>query len=62
MGSELRRVVDIERQQETAGDSGRLLLRALRASKHGQETLNATGSKRRHEEVMGRRSSILPNH
>ena len=46
-GSKLRRVVDIGRQRETAGDGGSLLLRVLRASRHGQETLEATASKRK---------------
>ena len=51
LGSILRRVVNIGRRQETAGDGGSLLLRVFEASTHEQETLGATGSNRKQQEV-----------
>ena len=53
---------DSGRQWETAEDSGSSLLGVFRASKHEQETLGVIGSNRKQQEVIGSRSSILPNH
>ena len=49
--SKLRRVVDIGRRREKAGDGGSLLLLECRASTDEQETLGATGSNRKQQDV-----------
>ena len=60
MGSKFRRVVDIGRQRETAGDGGSILLDVYSLSKH--ERRGDTGSNREQEDATGSRRSILPNH
>ena len=50
VGSKHRRVVECGRRRDKAGDSGNLLLRVFRASRHEQETLGAIGSNRKSQQ------------
>ena len=60
LGSKLRRVAEGGRQWEMEGDNGSLLLRVFGASTHEQETLGATGSNRKQQEVAAVNSPTQP--